>query len=68
VIHPSHVKIVNVVFQPSEQDVAHYEGLIAALEEGLAWSLDLWAHQRDVTLDFSRARQADGTNAPCAGV
>ena len=34
VIHPSHVKIVNAVFQPSEQDVAHYEGLIAALEEG----------------------------------
>jgi citrate lyase subunit beta/citryl-CoA lyase len=34
VIHPSHVKIVNAVFRPSEQDVSHYEGLIAALEEG----------------------------------
>jgi citrate lyase subunit beta/citryl-CoA lyase len=34
VIHPSHVRIVNAVFQPSEQDVAHYEGLIAALEDG----------------------------------
>jgi citrate lyase subunit beta/citryl-CoA lyase len=34
VIHPSHVKIVNAVFQPSEQAVTYYEGLIAALEEG----------------------------------
>jgi citrate lyase subunit beta/citryl-CoA lyase len=34
VIHPSHVKIVNTVFRPSEQEVSHYEGLITALEEG----------------------------------
>lgn len=34
VIHPSHVAIVNKVFQPTAEQVAHYEGLIAALEEG----------------------------------
>lgn len=34
VIHPSHVKAVNSVFRPTEQEVAHYEGLIAALEDG----------------------------------
>lgn len=34
VIHPSHVAIINKVFVPSEQEVMHYEGLIAALEEG----------------------------------
>jgi citrate lyase subunit beta / citryl-CoA lyase len=34
VIHPNHVKIVNTVFQLTEEEIAHYEGLIAALEEG----------------------------------
>jgi citrate lyase subunit beta/citryl-CoA lyase len=34
VIHPSHVKIINAVFRPTEQEIAHYQGLISALEEG----------------------------------
>jgi citrate lyase subunit beta/citryl-CoA lyase len=31
-IHPSHVPVVNDVFTPSEEDVAHYKGLIEAME------------------------------------
>jgi hypothetical protein len=27
VIHPSHVKIANAALRPTEQEVAHYEGL-----------------------------------------
>ena len=27
-IHPSHVPVVNEVFTPSEEEVAHYKGLI----------------------------------------
>jgi citrate lyase subunit beta/citryl-CoA lyase len=34
VIHPSHVAVVNAIFQPTAQEVMHYEGLIAALEDG----------------------------------
>ena len=32
-IHPSHVPVVNEVFSPSPEDVKHYRGLIAAMEE-----------------------------------
>lgn len=32
VIHPSHVPIVNKVFTPTAEEVAFYEGLIAAME------------------------------------
>lgn len=35
-IHPSHVGPVHEVFTPSDDDVAHYEGLVAAVEQGLA--------------------------------
>ena len=31
-IHPSHVPVVNEVFTPSEEEVAHYKGLIEAME------------------------------------
>ena len=31
-IHPSHVPVVNEVFSPSEEEVAHYKGLIDAME------------------------------------
>ena len=34
VIHPSHVKTINTIFRPTESEIAHYEGLIAALEDG----------------------------------
>jgi citrate lyase subunit beta/citryl-CoA lyase len=34
VIHPSHVAVANRIFQSTPEEVAHYEGLIAALEEG----------------------------------
>jgi len=33
VIHPSHVPIVNKVFTPTAEEVAYYEGLIAAMDE-----------------------------------
>lgn len=33
VVHPSHVAIANRVFQPTAEQIAYYEGLIAALEE-----------------------------------
>lgn len=32
-IHPSHVKIVNEVFTPSEQDLLFYRGMISAFDE-----------------------------------
>lgn len=32
-IHPSHVPVVNEVFSPSPEDVEHYKGLIAAMED-----------------------------------
>ena len=32
-IHPSHVPVVNEVFSPSSEDVKHYKGLIAAMED-----------------------------------
>ncbi len=32
-IHPSHVPVVNEVFSPSPQDVKHWQGLVAAMEE-----------------------------------
>ena len=34
-IHPSHIGAINATFRPTEQEVAHYEGLIAALKDGL---------------------------------
>ena len=32
-IHPSHVPVVNEVFSPSPEDVKHWQGLVAAMEE-----------------------------------
>ena len=32
-IHPSHVPVVNEVFSPSPEEVKHYKGLIAAMED-----------------------------------
>ena len=34
VIHPKHVATVNDVYTPSDAEVAHYEALVAAVEEG----------------------------------
>jgi citrate lyase subunit beta / citryl-CoA lyase len=36
VIHPSHVPVVNDVFTPSDEEIAFYEGLVKAYEEGAA--------------------------------
>jgi citrate lyase subunit beta/citryl-CoA lyase len=36
VIHPSHVPVVNEVFTPSEEEVAYYKGMIAAIEQAEA--------------------------------
>ena len=33
-IHPSQVKIANAVFRPTEEEVAYFEGLIAAMNDG----------------------------------
>ena len=32
-IHPSHVPVVNQVFSPSPEEVKHWQGLVAAMEE-----------------------------------
>ncbi len=32
-IHPSHVPVVNEVFTPSREEIAHWQGLIKAMEE-----------------------------------
>lgn len=36
VIHPSHVEVVNAVYTPSDEEVAHYEGMVATIEKALA--------------------------------
>jgi citrate lyase subunit beta/citryl-CoA lyase len=36
VIHPSHVKVVNEVFTPSDGEVAYYEELVATVEQAVA--------------------------------
>jgi citrate lyase subunit beta/citryl-CoA lyase len=33
VIHPTHVPIVNEVFTPTPEEIAYYQGLLAAMEE-----------------------------------
>ena len=32
-IHPSHVPVVNEVFTPTAEEIAHWKGLIQAMEE-----------------------------------
>jgi citrate lyase subunit beta/citryl-CoA lyase len=32
VIHPSHVPIVNELFTPSAEEIAYYQGLVAAMQ------------------------------------
>ena len=32
-IHPSHVPVVNEVFTPSSEQIAHWKGLLKAMEE-----------------------------------
>ncbi len=36
VIHPSHVPVVNKAFTPSDEEVAYYEGMVAAVEAAVA--------------------------------
>lgn len=38
VIHPSHAAVVNEVFTPSPEELAYYEGLVAAADEALSRS------------------------------
>jgi citrate lyase subunit beta/citryl-CoA lyase len=33
-IHPYHVPVVNEVFTPTKEEIAHFKGVIAAMEEG----------------------------------
>lgn len=35
-IHPSHVAVINDVFTPSDEEVAYYEELVAAVEQAVA--------------------------------
>jgi citrate lyase subunit beta/citryl-CoA lyase len=35
VIHPSHVPVVNEVFTPTREEIAHWQGLIKAMEQRL---------------------------------
>jgi citrate lyase subunit beta/citryl-CoA lyase len=32
-IHPSHVPVVNQVFTPTGEEIAHWQGLVKAMEE-----------------------------------
>jgi citrate lyase subunit beta/citryl-CoA lyase len=32
-IHPSHVPVVNEVFTPSREEIAHWQGLIKAMQQ-----------------------------------
>ncbi len=32
-IHPSHVPVVNEVFTPTREEIAHWQGLLKAMEE-----------------------------------
>lgn len=36
ILHPSNAAIVNAIFMPSSDEVAYYEGMVRAFEEGLA--------------------------------
>jgi len=33
VIHPTHVPVVNEVFTPTPEEIAYYQGLLAAMED-----------------------------------
>ena len=35
IVHPSHVSIVNEVYSPTEQEIAHYKGMIETFENAL---------------------------------
>ncbi len=35
ILHPSNAAVVNAIFMPSAEDVAYYEGMVLAFEEGL---------------------------------
>ena len=49
-IHPSHVPVVNQVFTPTKEEIAHWQGLIQAMEQ-----LSLTGYSMD---------GLDGTNTP----
>ncbi|MGE4239395.1 HpcH/HpaI aldolase/citrate lyase family protein [Ramlibacter sp.] len=36
ILHPSNAAVVNEIFMPTAEDVAYYEGMVKAYEEGLA--------------------------------
>lgn len=38
ILHPANAVVVNAVFMPSAEDVAYYEGMVLAFEEGLKQS------------------------------
>lgn len=57
VIHPSHVPVVNEVFTPSDEEVAYYEELVAAVERAQAAG-DGAARFRGQHVDLAHADKA----------
>jgi citrate lyase subunit beta/citryl-CoA lyase len=57
VIHPSHVPVVNEVFTPTEDEIAYYKGMIAAMEEAEASGTAAVVYQGDM-VDYAMAETA----------
>ena len=57
VIHPSHVPVVNEVFTPSEDEIAYYRGMIAAIEEAEANGTAAVVYRGDM-VDYAMAETA----------
>lgn len=60
-IHPSHVPVINEVFTPSAEDLARWEGTLAALEEGAGA-----ARLRGMMVDAAHGRTARDALAAAA--
>jgi citrate lyase subunit beta/citryl-CoA lyase len=56
-MHPSHVAIVNKVFTPSEEEIAHAKGLIAAMEDAAAEGIAAITYQGEM-VDEAMANSA----------
>jgi citrate lyase subunit beta/citryl-CoA lyase len=65
-IHPSHVPVVNEVFTPTREEIAQWQGVIAAMEEGrkrggaaVTFQGDMIdiAHEETAKIMLERARQ-----------
>lgn len=57
VMHPTHVEIVNRVFSPSAEEIAYYQGLLAAFEQAVAGGSAAVLYQGDM-IDYAMAETA----------